>query len=99
MDRRGGQLMTREGGLLITVVAASLLAEPSLALAQSAARPARFTIGVSGGVQQAAEDVSDHFSFPKNVETETVDVKYPRQPWGMIDLGGSDPGGGGRCGW
>src|SRR5690349_8752111 len=86
MDRRGGELMTRSASLAITATLASLLAAPSPALAQRSAKPPRVTIGVSGGVQQAAEDVSDHFSFPKNVETETVDVKYPMKPWALIDL-------------
>jgi hypothetical protein len=71
---------------LVVITAFMLLAAPSAALAQKASKPARFTIGVSAGVQQAAEDVSDRFSFPKNVETETVDVKYPMKPWALIDL-------------
>jgi outer membrane protein with beta-barrel domain len=58
---------------------------PALAQSRRAAAP-HLTIGVSGGVQQAAEDVSDHFSFPKNAETETVDVKYPMKLLGLIDL-------------
>jgi hypothetical protein len=70
----------------MTVITAWLLAAPSLALAQSTSKPTRFTIGVSGGVQQAAEDVSDHFSFPKNVETELVDVKYSMKPSALLDL-------------
>ena len=49
-----------------------LIAFASPAFAQAPSKPARFTIGVSGGIQQAAEEVSDHFSFPKNVETEEV---------------------------
>jgi len=81
--------MTPPAHLLIAVLAVSLLAAPSPAFAQAPSKPARFTIGVSGGIQQAAEEVSDHFSFPKNVETETIDVKYPKQPWGLIDLGAS----------
>jgi hypothetical protein len=81
--------MTRPAHLLIAVLAVSFLAAPSPAFAQAPSKPARFTIGVSGGIQQAAEEVSDHFSFPKNVETETIDVKYPKQPWGLIDLGAS----------
>lgn len=71
---------------LAVTAALTLFAAPSTALAQKASKPARFTIGVSGGVQQAAQDVSDRFSFPKNVETETVDVKYPMKPWALIDL-------------
>jgi len=78
--------MMRRSHILVTVLTASVLATPSVVLAQSHSKPARFTIGVSGGGQQTAEDVSDHFSFPKNVETETIDVTYPKQPWGLIDL-------------
>lgn len=72
--------------LATAIATAWVLTAPSLALAQAASKPTRFTIGVSGGVQQAAEDVSDHFSFPKNVETEVVDVKYSMKPWALIDL-------------
>src|SRR5436190_6669493 len=86
MDRRGGQLMTPGTHVRVAVATIWVVAAPALALAQSASKPPRFTIGVSGGVQQAAQDASDHFSFPKDVETETVDVKYPMKPWGLIDL-------------
>lgn len=78
--------MRARSHVAIAIATMCLLVAPSLALAQSASRPTRFTIGVSGGVQQAAEDVSDHFSFPKNVETEVVDVKYSMKPWALIDL-------------
>lgn len=78
--------MSARPHLAIAIATAWVLAAPSLALAQSPSKPTRFTIGVSGGVQQAAEDVSDHFSFPKNVETEVVDVKYSMKPWALIDL-------------
>jgi len=78
--------MSAQSHVAITVATAWLFATPSLALAQSAAKPTRFTIAVSGGVQQAADDVSDHFSFPKNVETESVDVKYSMKPSALIDL-------------
>jgi hypothetical protein len=78
--------MNARAQVTTTIAAAWLLAAPSVALAQSASKPTRFTIGVSGGVQQAAEDVSDHFTFAKNIETETVDVKYPMKPWTLIDL-------------
>jgi hypothetical protein len=71
--------------IVVTVAAAWLVAVPAVAQTGSA-KPTRLTIGVSGGVQQAAEDISDHFSFPKNAETETVDVKYPMKPLGLIDL-------------
>jgi hypothetical protein len=69
-------------------IVASLVAAPAMAQTGSP-RASRLAIGVSGGVQQAAEDVSDHFTFPKNAETETVDVKYPMKPLGFIDLAAS----------
>jgi len=74
--------------IAITVAAASLLAAPASAqTSPSASKAARVTVSVSGGVQQAASDVSDHFSFAKNVETETIDVKYPMKPWALVDVG------------
>jgi outer membrane protein with beta-barrel domain len=72
--------------LSVAIATACVTAAPSPALAQSAGKATRFTIGVSGGVQQAAEDVSDHFTLPKNVETEVIDVKYSMKPWALIDL-------------
>jgi hypothetical protein len=74
--------------IAITVAAASLLAAPvSAQTRRSASKATHVTVSVSGGVQQAANDVSDHFSFPKNVETETIDVKYPMKPWALVDVG------------
>ena len=70
------------------MAAAWLVAVPAGAQTGSA-KPTRLTIGVSGGVQQAAEDGSDHFSFPKNAETETIDVKYPMKTLGLVDLAAS----------
>jgi hypothetical protein len=78
--------MIARAHLVTSLAAAYLFAAPPLVMAQAAAKPTRFTIAVSGGVQQAADEVSDHFSFPKNVETETVDVTYPMKPWALIDL-------------
>jgi hypothetical protein len=67
-----------------------MLAAPAMAQSRgTATRPNSVLVSVSGGVQQAASDVSDHFSFSKNQETETVDVKYPMKPWGLFDVGGS----------
>jgi hypothetical protein len=53
----------------------------------AASRPNSVTISISGGVQQAASDVTDHVSFSKNLETETIDVKYPMKPWTLVDIG------------
>ena len=78
--------MIARAHLVTSLAAAYLFAAPPLVMAQAAAKPTRFTIAVSGGVEQAAEELSDHFSFPKNVETETVDVTYPMKPWALIDL-------------
>jgi hypothetical protein len=75
---------------VIAFTALMVSAAPALAQSRaSAARPNSVFIGVSGGVQQRASDVSDHFSFSKNQETETVDVKYPMKPWGLFDISGS----------
>jgi hypothetical protein len=71
--------------IVSAMAAAWLFALPATAQTGSAGT-SRLTIGASGGIQQAAEDISDHFSFPKNVETETVDVKYPMKTLGLIDL-------------
>jgi hypothetical protein len=78
--------MTASARIAITILAASLSAIPAAAQSHGSAGATHLTIGVSGGVQQAAEDLSDHFSFPKNAETETVDVTYPMKPLGFIDL-------------
>lgn len=67
------------------------IASPALAQTRSAGRkPDSVFISVSGGVQQAAaSDVSDRFSFSKNQETETIDVKYPMKTLGLFDVGAS----------
>lgn len=52
-------------------------------------KPTRFTLSVSGGAQAAPNDLSDHFTLPKNVETETIDVKYPMKPQPLVDVGAS----------
>jgi hypothetical protein len=49
--------------------------------------PTRLTISASGGVQAAATDLSEHFSLEKNLETETVDVKYPMKTGAFVDVG------------
>jgi len=60
-----------------------LIAQPAMAQR----KPSSVFVSISGGAQQAASDVSDHFSFSKNQETETIDVKYPMKPWGLVDVG------------
>jgi hypothetical protein len=80
--------MSARTRIAIAVAAASLLAAPASAQTnRSASKATRVTVSVSGGVQQAAGDVSDHFSFAKNIETETIDVKYPMKPWALVDVG------------
>jgi hypothetical protein len=48
----------------------------------------RVTVTLSGGVQSPAGSVSDQITFDRNVETETIDVKYPSTPGVLIDVGG-----------
>jgi hypothetical protein len=45
----------------------------------------RIVIGVNGGVQTGATRLTDHFEFETNVETATVDVKYPARAAVLID--------------
>jgi hypothetical protein len=67
-----------------------MIAAPTMAQTRGARRPPDSVfVSVSAGVQQSPSDISDHFSFDKNQETQTVDVKYPMKPSGMVDIGGS----------
>jgi hypothetical protein len=45
----------------------------------------RIVIAVNGGVQTGATRLTDHFEFESNVETATVDVKYPARAAVLID--------------
>jgi hypothetical protein len=70
---------------------------PTLALALAAAliwpipvaaqNSPRVLVGLSGGTQVAANVLTDHFTFERNVETATVDVKYPVKPGALVDAG------------
>jgi hypothetical protein len=78
--------------LRAAILATTSLVVAAPALAQTrgpARRPSSVFVSVSGGIQQAASDISDHFSFSKNQETETIDVKYPMKPWVLFDAGAS----------
>src|SRR5262245_28766524 len=66
-----------------------VVAAPAMAQTGTARRPNSVFVSVSGGIQQAASDVSDHFSFSKNQETETIDVNYQMKPWALFDAGAS----------
>jgi len=75
---------------ILAATTSLVVAAPAMAQTRGTARrPSSVFVSVSGGVQQAASDVSDHFSFSKNLETETIDVKYPMKPWGLFDAGAS----------
>ena len=72
----------------IVLTAAIAVAMPAAAqTGRSGSKRTRATVSASGGIQQAASDVTDHFSFAKNVEIETVDVSYPKKPWTLVDVG------------
>jgi hypothetical protein len=47
----------------------------------------RVTLTLSGGVQSPAGSVSDQIKFERDIETETIDVKYPKTPGVLIDGG------------
>jgi hypothetical protein len=70
----------------LSIAAATLVMLAAPAAAQTP-KPSRVTISVSGGGEAAPSDLSDHFTFPKNVQTETVDVKYPMKPLVLVDGG------------
>jgi hypothetical protein len=67
---------------MLCLLAASASAQP-----RRAPKPARLTISAGGGVQTSAGGLSDHFSFAKNLETETIDVTYPMKAWALFDVG------------
>jgi hypothetical protein len=68
-------------------LAAAALTLPGVVTRADAQSEPRVVIGVSGGVQGSGPTVSDHFEFERNVETATVDVKYPTKPQALIDAG------------
>jgi hypothetical protein len=70
---------------LPVIVAVSLLVCPSLAARAAAQSGDRIVVAVSGGVQGGAPRLTDHFEFERNVETATVDVKYPTKPAVLVD--------------
>lgn len=61
------------------------LAAAAPALAQ--ANPGRAFLTINGGVQLLAPQLSDHFEFRSNVETATVDVRYPATTSVLFDAG------------
>jgi len=71
------------GAAAVLVLAASATAQPRTRQPKAA----RLTVSVSGGVQAAASNLSEHFSLDKNLETETVDVTYPMKPGVLVDVG------------
>jgi hypothetical protein len=69
------------------LAAAALILPGVVTRAEAQPEPPRVVIGVSGGGQGAGSSLSDHFEFERNVETATVDVKYPTRPHTLIDGG------------
>jgi hypothetical protein len=80
--------LRRPHWLTAACAAAFLLLAPGVvtrAAAQSASP--RVVLGVSGGAQSSSSALSDHFEFERNVETATVDVKYPAKVATLFDAG------------
>ena len=48
----------------------------------------RVTLSISGGIQSAADTLTDRITFERNVETERIDVSYPDNAGVLIDIGG-----------
>jgi len=61
--------------------ALALAATPALAQAD----PPRAFLNINGGVQRAGVSLSNHFEFESNVETATVDVRYPAKAARVFD--------------
>jgi len=77
--------------VMLTATLAVAIATPTAAQARRAAQPkgpARFYVSLNGGAQPANAALSDHFEFPSNAETATVDVDYPKKAGVVIDGGG-----------
>lgn len=55
------------------------------AAAQSASD--RFVVSINAGIQTTARHLSDHFEFERNIETATVDVRYPSGSGVLVDGG------------
>jgi hypothetical protein len=74
----------------LAVSAATVLVLAAPAAAQTRPRPlkpTRVTVSVSVGAQAAASNLSEHFSLDKNLETQTVDVTYPKKAGVLVDVG------------
>ena len=74
----------------LAVSAAAVLVLAAPAAAQTRPRPlkpTRVTVSVSGGAQAAASSLSEHFSVDKTLETQTVDVTYPKKAGVLVDVG------------
>jgi hypothetical protein len=67
------------------VIGITLLLSSSFAGPATAQSNDRIVVGVNGGVQTGATRLTDHFEFETNVETATVDVKYPAEAAVLID--------------
>jgi hypothetical protein len=68
---------------VLLIVAETAAAQPRGALA----KPTRVVISVSGGLQGGADSLSEHFSFDRDQEVQTVDVDYPMQAGALVDVG------------
>lgn len=67
------------------VLTLSLLLWPCVVEPAAAQSGGRILVGLSGGVQSGAPPLTDHFEFERNVETATVDVKYPAKSAVLVD--------------
>jgi hypothetical protein len=82
---RLGRIQTIAIGLSTLLAAAnSAAAQPRGALS-----PTRVVISVSGGLQGGAPSLSEHFTFDRDQEVQTVDVEYPSKSAALVDVGAS----------
>jgi hypothetical protein len=69
--------------VVMVAATAAMLSTPVLAQSPDA----RWFLSVGGGVQSVSGKLSDHIETPRDVETETVDVKYSLKPNLLVDAG------------
>jgi hypothetical protein len=93
MDRRRGELSvwtmrrTLPAVALVVVAAVPALAQPKpRPTPPDVSRPSRFSLGINGGFQAAANDFEDSFTFTRDQETGTTGTNYPVE--GALTLDG-----------
>lgn len=76
--------MAARARLLVFAILAALCTS---APAHAQSHQPRVRLSVSGGAQAPAGSIADRITFERDIETETIDVKYPKTPGVLVDVG------------